>query len=104
MWPTGLPARLCQAHLAPSGPTQPCVDPAKRLPISLSISAGFVTLYTLLFGFFGVFQKETFWEMLTPFSEPREIIWPGPGEPGRIVLLGQESSQTFSVKGHIVNI
>lgn len=33
------------------------------------------------FGFFRDLQKETFWEVLTPFSEPREMIWPGPGEP-----------------------
>lgn len=83
----------------PSGPTQACADPAKRLPISLSISAGFVTLYTLLFGFFWVFQKETFWEMLTPFSEPREIIWPGPGETRKNCFARTGVFTNFFCKG-----
>lgn len=63
-----------------SGHTQSCADPAKKLPTSLSISTVSIILHTFLFGFFWVLQKETLWEVLTPFSEPREMIWPRPGE------------------------
>lgn len=85
MWPSGLPPSK-----AVPGPPQPHLAPPSSVLTQLrgyhiSISAGFGILHTFLFGFFRVLQKETLWEVLSPFSEPR--VWLGPGEARKPILL-----------------
>lgn len=88
------------------------MPPQLRGSTSPAVSAGFVTLYHFHFGFFWVLQKENFWEMLTSFSEPREMIWLRPGEPRKTYFSGTRVNKLslkrarvglLSFGGHVVS-